>query len=267
MTALTVFKAGNPANPAIVFLHGLGVSSWMWNEQVESLQADYYCLRIDLPENGESYQVPWGSLANAAALVAEVIRTEVPSKKAHVVGLSLGGYVALQVLADHPDTAESLIVSGVTVEPFRNKGLMRLMFALTGPLMSWDPLINLNIKAMKLPPEAAPLLKRDAKRMSAKMVREMSNEVLDFQPPTTLKQRHQPVLAVAGDGEVQMIRNNLDKMGAVLNNVQTAIVPKAHHAWNGEHPALFTNMIRAWVEGRPLPSELQVQGEPARVLA
>jgi len=72
----------NPANPAIVFLHGLGVSSWMWNEQVEGLQADYYCVRIDLPENGESYQVPASAVhdARTGPQGAKVIATYVVEK-------------------------------------------------------------------------------------------------------------------------------------------------------------------------------------------
>jgi pimeloyl-ACP methyl ester carboxylesterase len=267
MTALTVFKAGNPANPVIVFLHALGITSWMWTDQVESLKADHYCLSIDLPGNGDSYQAEWGSLANAAAQVANTIRAEVPGQKVHLVGLSLGGYVALQVLADHPDMVESVIVSGVTVEPFKNPWMMRAMLTVMAPMMAWGPMIQLNIKTMHLPPETAPMFKRDAKRMKPSMFKAMYNEVLTFQPPATLKQRYQPVLAVAGDSEVEMIRDNLGKMVDLLPNVQTALVPNAHHGWSGEHPALFTAMIRAWVEEAPLPSELQVQGEPARVLA
>lgn len=83
----------NPTNSSttIVFLHGLGVSSWMWQTQLDALSQHYRCLTIDLPGSGESQQGEWRSLQNAAEEVAEVIRQRAPGGRAHVVGLSLGG--------------------------------------------------------------------------------------------------------------------------------------------------------------------------------
>ena len=40
--------------PTILFLHGGGISGWMWHNQVEALSADYRCIVPDLPEHGKS---------------------------------------------------------------------------------------------------------------------------------------------------------------------------------------------------------------------
>ncbi|PID21356.1 hypothetical protein CSV61_08975 [Sporosarcina sp. P3] len=44
---------GDRKQPLLVFLHGGGVSSWMWNEQVKYFK-DYKCLVPDLPGHGKS---------------------------------------------------------------------------------------------------------------------------------------------------------------------------------------------------------------------
>ena len=93
MTALHTTITGPEDAPTIVLLHGLGLSGWMWSDQVDSLSRSYRCITIDLPGNGLSHGTEWTSFADSADAVAEVIRAE--GGTAHVVGLSLGGYTAL----------------------------------------------------------------------------------------------------------------------------------------------------------------------------
>jgi pimeloyl-ACP methyl ester carboxylesterase len=115
--SLHVHESGSPNAPTIVFLHALGLSSWMWNEQITALQANYHCLAIDLPANGESYQTEWRSFADTAAQIAPIIREKAVAGKAHVVGLSLGGFAALHLLRDHADVVDSMVISGVATKP------------------------------------------------------------------------------------------------------------------------------------------------------
>jgi len=255
--SLYVESTGSESAPAIVFLHGLGVSSWMWTEQVAALNPDYHCLAIDLPGNGESYCETWQSLADSAAQVAAIIRAQAVNGKAHVVGLSLGGYVAIKLLADHPDVVETVIVSGVSPKPLTPTWFYKgLVYALS-PLMKWDPYIDMNIKLMQLPSDAAPLFRRDNKRVSPNTIRRLFGEITDFVLPSVLSERTQRFLAVAGTAEAKANQNGLSTFPQVIPNAAAVLVPNAHHGWNGEFPQLFTAMIRAWVEAQPLPDGLQ----------
>ncbi|MFZ1396553.1 MAG: alpha/beta fold hydrolase, partial [Candidatus Promineifilaceae bacterium] len=116
--SLKIFEYGTVGQPTILFLHGLGVSSWMWLEQLESLQEQYHLLAVDLPGNGESYQNEWVSFADTAVTLSQIIQTRASNGQAHVVGLSLGGYTALTLLNNHPELVLSTLVSGVTIRPF-----------------------------------------------------------------------------------------------------------------------------------------------------
>jgi pimeloyl-ACP methyl ester carboxylesterase len=52
--SLYVREAGPADAPAVLFLHGLGLSSAMWQAQFERLADFYHCLAPDLPECGNS---------------------------------------------------------------------------------------------------------------------------------------------------------------------------------------------------------------------
>lgn len=261
---LKLHEQGNVGNPTIMFLHGLGVSSWMWQEQIEALQTKYHCLAVDLPGNGESYQAEWISFAETAASLAAIIRTRASNGQAHVVGLSLGGYAALTLLADFPELILSTIVSGVTLRPFPDTLTYKLMPKLLSRVMGWGLMINLMSRMMQLPDENKPLYRRDSKNLRPQTITRVYDEVLNFTLSAGLQQQRPRLLAVAGEKEASLVLDSLPDFHAVETAV-TAIVPQARHGWNGEFPQLFTEMMESWVEERPLPPDLQIRMAPPEI--
>lgn len=254
------FEAFAPANPTktIVFLHGLGLGSWMWQKQVALLRETYHCLLIDLPGNGESYQVEWTSMADAASQVAEIIRQQAIGGRAHIVGLSLGGYVAMQLLANQPEVVESMVVSGINVRAYTAPWFWRTLFTQLVPLMKREAVLQANARTMGLPDDLFPLMQRDMNRVTKTTYARVFNETFRQSMPAVLGERQQRVLGVAGDQEDQPIRAGLPDFPTYLPNGKAALVADAHHVWNGQHPERFTEMVRSWVENTPLPPELQV---------
>jgi pimeloyl-ACP methyl ester carboxylesterase len=224
---LHVEVAGHPANPAIVFLHGLGVSSWMWTEQVQHLSDRFSCITVDLPGNGASHEVPWRSFDVSADAVADVIAA-VPAGRAHVVGLSLGGYVAVTMTARHPAVVDRVVVSGITAEPllpvWRNRLLMRAGEA----VMRRPRLTRAYGLAMRMPREARDAMADDARVLSKPTTGLIYDELVTFGLPASLGAQADRVLAVAADHDVSSIRRGLGAFAALAigdRRVQTADEP------------------------------------------
>lgn len=255
---LHVHASGPTDAPSIVFLHGAGISSWMWTDQIKALNDRYHCLAIDLPNSGESHRTTWQSLADSADQVAAIIGDRAANGRAHVVGLSLGGYTALTLLERHPERVERLIVSGVTGRPFKNQRRWKLLLGVVSRLIHFKPYIAMNARMMQLPPDAKAALERDMLRMPPASLRRIYDEIVPFALPAVLAERDHPVLAVAGEKEAADVTGTLDAFTALLPNATTAVAPGAHHGWNGEFPDLFTAMIEAWVNDKPLPAALTV---------
>jgi pimeloyl-ACP methyl ester carboxylesterase len=110
--------------PAIVFLHGTRFSRRQWWPQLRILSTRYRCVAIDLPGHGERASEGWSFEAARAAVIA-AIEAEVPSGRAVLVGLSLGGYVAIDVADAAPDRVAGLVLAGCSGEAI---GTMSLPF-------------------------------------------------------------------------------------------------------------------------------------------
>jgi pimeloyl-ACP methyl ester carboxylesterase len=102
--------------PAIVFIHGTRLSRAMWAPQVFRLGDRFRCITVDLPGHGVLGDVPF-TVEAAIATVLDAIEAESASGRAVLVGLSLGGYVAVDFAEAHPDHVVGLVLAGCSAEP------------------------------------------------------------------------------------------------------------------------------------------------------
>ena len=110
-TALHVREFGQPGSPAVVFLHATGASGGMWEQHLRRLGG------LPLPGAGPSraraQQPPaWRSRIDTAEQVARLIQDRIPSRRARVVGLSLGGAVAHTLLARRRELLDRVVIDG-----------------------------------------------------------------------------------------------------------------------------------------------------------
>jgi pimeloyl-ACP methyl ester carboxylesterase len=78
--------------------------------------ADEFCVvALDLPGHGVLVDEPF-ELEAAADHVGDIVATTI-GRPAVVVGLSLGGYVAMALAARRPELVRGLVLSGATAEP------------------------------------------------------------------------------------------------------------------------------------------------------
>jgi len=101
--------------PAIVFVHGAGMDRTTWQLQARWFaHHGYRVAALDLPGHGLSDGPPLESIEEMADWTAGLIR-ELDLAPAHIVGFSLGTFVALEVAAETPELAASLVLVGTAV--------------------------------------------------------------------------------------------------------------------------------------------------------
>jgi pimeloyl-ACP methyl ester carboxylesterase len=116
---LCVETFGDPADPAILLIHGAGSSMLSWDEELcERLVAGRrFVIRYDSRDAGRSVTYEPGTpkytlrdlVADAAGLIDSF-----GSASAHLVGMSTGAAVAQLMALDHPDRVASLTLASST---------------------------------------------------------------------------------------------------------------------------------------------------------
>ena len=134
MTDLALHESGSRGQPTIVFLHGVGNSGAMWADVASGLPT-YHCLAPDLPGFGSSRALRWVNRSDTARRVAALIETKASGGHGHVVGLSLGGAVALELLSLRPDLIDRAIVDGCSALPSPVIGPMKLGVTAISPFL------------------------------------------------------------------------------------------------------------------------------------
>lgn len=100
----------------VLLLHGLGSGVKDWEYQRKQLSQHYRVISLDLRGHGESEKPdsPY-SIELFAEDVASFLR-KIDISTAHVVGYSLGGMVAFQLISQYPDKVLSLTIINSTPE-------------------------------------------------------------------------------------------------------------------------------------------------------
>ena len=101
--------------PAVVLVHATRLSRASWKPQADRLAGEFRVILPDLPGHGALADVPF-TLAGAAETLARII-DEAAGGRAVVCGLSLGGYVAMELAARTPERVAGLVLAGAAREP------------------------------------------------------------------------------------------------------------------------------------------------------
>ena len=135
--AMLSYEIHGTHGPLVLMLHGLGSRGKDWVLQIEGLQNEIRLVTCDLRGHGDSPSLPgWPTIGDLAEDVIGLLE-QIGERSAHVVGLSLGGGIALQMGVDYPQQVKSLTIvnAAATLRVPRNRlpsAFVRMALLLTG---------------------------------------------------------------------------------------------------------------------------------------
>lgn len=126
-----VVASGERDAPALVLLHGAGSNSFMWMGDVAAWAQHFRVLAVDLPgEPGESAPVRPPRIGETPAQWLDEVLAGLGVTRASFVGISLGGWHALDYAIRRPERVERLVLLAPG-----GLGAVRLSFLLRAALL------------------------------------------------------------------------------------------------------------------------------------
>lgn len=245
------------SGPPIMFSHGLLWSTRMFDAQVATLRSRYRCISWDHRGQGQSDVLKVRAIsiedcyADAVALIEQLGVAPV-----HIVGLSMGGFVALRLAARRPDLVRScvLLETSAEAEPAENVPKYRTL----NRMAKW---FGLRIVANKVMPimfgttflsDPARSVERDVWRerlsRNRRDIWRAVNGVIEREAiMPELGHITAPTLIMVGDEDVATVPLKSERIHAAIRGSKLVRIPHAGHSSSIEQPVHVTAAIEAWV--------------------
>jgi 3-oxoadipate enol-lactonase len=239
---------------AVVLIHGGFGDRRMWDAQFDALARDFRVVRYDHRGFGNSTGAD-----SAYSPTADLIRLldHLGIAKAHVIGNSVGGTVALDFALLHPERTNKVVVvaSGASGYPWRPEDVASIVAVFnTAKEQGADKaaelwLHNDMIAVSSRHPRSADLV--------ARMVRDNKNIFkLNAWPEESLKpstydrlgELRMPVLFVVGQNDVAGVQRVNDASAARIGGSEVFRMPGADHLPHMTHPDEFNRRVTAFLE-------------------
>jgi pimeloyl-ACP methyl ester carboxylesterase len=243
----------------VLFVHEFAGDHRSWEPQVRAFSRRHRCITYaargyapsDVPDDPDRY-----SQAHAVADAIAVL-DELGVKRAHVVGLSMGGFVSLHMARLHPDRVRSAVVAGVgygtpyeqqakfqaecevIAEAFATEGAKQV----AGRYAYGPARVQFQNKDPRGHAEFAAQLAEHSSVGSAHTMRGFQAarpSLYDF--AEEFANVRVPVLLLTGDEDEGCLEPDL-WLKRTLPNAGLMVLPRSGHTLNLEEPALFNQVV------------------------
>jgi pimeloyl-ACP methyl ester carboxylesterase len=246
------YEAAGSGNP-VILIHGGNLDRRMWDDQFALLQKQFRVIRYDARGYGRSSPAdePFAAHDDLAALVRGLGLT-----RASIVGLSLGGRIALDFALEHPENVDRLVLAapGISGGKWAEDGdTLWIAEAIAagkrgdsvGVALAWLKSAYIN-SALK-PPAQAEWLRQisvDNARYWMGIVRHQDVE-REATPPAAgrLRELKAPILLLVGGADTPFIMDVARAITREAPNVRRVDLAGIGHMINLEAPERFNTEV------------------------
>jgi pimeloyl-ACP methyl ester carboxylesterase len=236
---------------AIVLIHGFSLDTRMWDPQFDVLAQYHRVVRYDISGYGRS-SVPDSSVSSSSELAA-LLKT-LAIDKAAVIGMSMGGSVAINFTLEHPEMVEALITVGSTLNGYTMRepraSRTERLFSLAGDSglavakENWlnDPFLTPVVHASAIRAKIRQII---TEWSGIQFKNRAKVRFVPIRPPaiTRLEEIKIPTLAIVGGLDDPNMLAIADTIAARIAQAKKVIVPESGHLLNLERPGEFNKLV------------------------
>ena len=225
------YQSGGAGEP-LVLLHGLSGSSRWWAHNVAALSERFHVYVVDLIGYGQSRGQRF-SLHKAGALIGNLLDA-LAIERVNLMGHSMGGYIAGELAAHHPERVDRLVLVDALAVPV-GRTLARSAVGLVESLRY-------------LPMDFLPVLVGDALRAGPHTLARSILEIQQADLTSMLSHIQARTLIVWGEHDKLLPVERGEILHRALPLAEYRVVERAGHNPMWDQPEIFNQAVIAFLE-------------------
>jgi len=249
------------ASEAVVFLHGWLMSPAMWADTIAAIGPTTRCVALWQPGHGSSSAAPIDfTMEQWADWLADNL-TQLGIQRAVLVGHSMGGMLAQEMVRRHPDRVRGLVLVGTLDTTWPRERNEDFQVRATALASNWGPELARTSAERLL---GTRLLARDPSLLAelessvrgydlgglVPLAKAIANrpDYSQHPPPVNV-----PTLVVHGSGDTAVAHTAGRAMASRIAGARFVAVPDAGHCVPLEEPERFTALLQQYLRRHRLP--------------
>lgn len=243
--------SGNPNGLPVIFIHGFPFDHQMWQPQLRSIPEKYFTIAYDIRGHGESDYGDGQYLIEFFVddLIELMNHFKIPN--AVIVGLSMGGYIALRTIERNPERVRALVLCSTKSSADTNEAKIRRARQIK--IVKQEGIHRFSEEFLKS------IFSENTFTRSPSMIDIIRNIInktsplsiastliaLSARTDTTevLKNIQVPTLIMVGEKDTLTTPEDAIKMQNLISNSELHIIPDAAHMINIENSVLFNKFL------------------------
>jgi 3-oxoadipate enol-lactonase len=235
----------------MLMIHGFPLSSSMWEMQLDDLSELIRIIAPDLRGHGFSEAESPYSIAQYAEDCIKLLDSLGITDKVVVCGLSMGGYVALEIMRNYPDRVAALVLTATRAAPDDAEGKANRDKAIASVEKNGiDPLVKAMLPklfsptTLEISPELSDILEammESVPPQGAIGALEAMRDRADARP--MLADITCPTLIIHGEDDAIVPLAEAEAMATAIPNAEWAVLADAGHLPPIEQPEEFNRLM------------------------
>ncbi|MGD1890479.1 MAG: alpha/beta fold hydrolase [Cyclobacteriaceae bacterium] len=248
----THYWTSGSGKACVLFIHGATADHLLFKEQFHFFDEFFKIIAVDVPAHGKSRPYPDFNLKVAANEIKKILDVE-KIEKAHLIGQSMGGYIAQIIAKFYPNRVRSIISIGSSpIQPKYYSRLDNWLLKITPTILKAYPYQWL-IKSISSQVSSTEkgkrymldTLKGYSKYEIAAIMKEVYVGVQEYRENNTLSV---PILLTYGANERTGKVPDYNDKWAENENLPLEIIPNAAHNANMDNPDYFNRLSKEFID-------------------
>lgn len=237
----------------LVLLHGGFLDHRMWDDQFELMAGQFRVIRYDARGNGLSRN-SYGGHCDYEDL--RVLMDSLRVERANIMGLSLGGRVAIDFAIEHPERVRRIIAvsPGLSGYEFNSDEEQKYMQEIRAAYFDadFDRVADVFLRAWTIGPHRQPeAVRPEVSARALEWIRQAvylamdGGPLIEADPPAIgrLAEIKVPLLVIAGDQDMPGIAAIADMIETEVPGAQKLVIKDAAHMVHIEKPREFNSAV------------------------